>query len=228
MLLPTARSLTLTALLGLAVVTFPAGAGAAPRAHTSARAVTPTRAALTRDGWTNRYLLDGAWLYRADSSGSGLRRRFYRDTASTAGWSAVRVPNSYNASTVSTSSFYGTTGWYRKDFYVPRGPVGEQWIVRFESVNYRAEVWLNGRLLGSHVGAFLPFELGLSGLRPDAVNHLVVRVDNHLGPGDLPAGPYRSRGTPAVGGWWNYGGILGDVYLRPVQEANLEQVIVRP
>jgi beta-glucuronidase len=190
--------------------------------------VTPTRGALTSDGWTNRYLLDGGWLYRADSSGSGLARRFYRDTASTAGWSPVGVPNSYNASTVSTSSFYGTTGWYRKDFYVPRGPAGEQWIVRFESVNYRVEVWLNGRLLGSHVGAFLPFELGLSGLRPHAVNHLVVRVDNHLGPGDLPAGPYRSGGTPSVGGWWNYGGILGDVYLRPVQEANLEQVIVRP
>ena len=138
------------------------------------------------------------------------------------------MPNSDNAGNNSTASFYGSVGWYRRDFLAPKGPAGEQWVVRFESVNYDAEVWLNGHLIGSHVGSFLPFELDLKGLRTKGVNRLIVRVDNELGPGDLPAGPYGTTGTPAVGGWWNYGGILGDVYLRPVQEANLEQVIVRP
>ncbi|MEA2196364.1 MAG: beta-glucuronidase [Solirubrobacteraceae bacterium] len=245
LLLSPARSLAITVLLGLAVAVFPATAAAAPRAHAAAAApraraaaaapqahaagaVTPKRGALTTDGWTNRYLLDGSWLYRADSSGSGVARGFWRDRAGAAGWSPVGVPNSYNAASVSTSSFYGTVGWYRKDFHVPSGPAGEQWIVRFESVNYRAQIWLNGRPVGSHVGAFIPFELSLTGLRPHAVNHLVVRVENHLGPADLPLGPYGSGGTPSVGGWWNYGGLLGDVYLRPVREANLEQVIVRP
>ncbi|MDQ6777085.1 MAG: hypothetical protein M3071_12915 [Actinomycetota bacterium] len=202
---------------------------AAARAQAAAyRAVTPTRGALTRDGWTNRYLLDGGWLQRPDSSDSGVARRFWRDAASTAGWTPVAVPNSYNAGDYSTASFYGSVGWYRKDFYVPKGPASQQWIVRFESVSYRAEVWFNGHLIGSHVGGFLPFEFNLAGLSRTGVNRLVVRVENHLGPADLPAGPYGTHGTPAVGGWWNYGGVLGDVYLRPVQEANLEQVIVRP
>ncbi|HWC86010.1 MAG TPA: glycoside hydrolase family 2 TIM barrel-domain containing protein [Solirubrobacteraceae bacterium] len=219
--LPIARTLTIAALLALALAAAPAGAQAY-------RATTPQRGAVTRDGWTNRYLLDAGWLYRPDGSNSGVARRFWRDTPSAAGWSPVGVPNSFNTAKVSTPSFYGTIGWYRKDFYVPRGPAGERWLVRFESVNYRAQVWLNGHRIGTHVGAFLPFELDLSGLRPHAVNRLVVRVENRLGPGDLPPGPYASNGTPAVGGWWNYGGILGDVYVRPVQEANLRQVIVRP
>jgi beta-glucuronidase len=219
---PTARSLTLGALIAFALA-FAAGPAAASAYH----ATTPTRGALTTDGWTNRYLLDAGWLHRPDPGGSGVARKFFRDSASTAGWSPVSVPNSYSTTSYSTPSFYGSVGWYRKDFYVPRGPAGERWIVRFESVNYRSEVWLNGHLIGSHVGAFLPFEIDLTGLRK-GVNRLVVRVENHLGPADLPAGPYGTHGTPAVGGWWNYGGILGDVYLRPVQEANLEQVIVRP
>lgn len=220
---PTARSLTVAALLACALA-FAAG----PASASAYRATTPTRGALTTDGWTNRYLLDGAWLYRADPSSSGVARRFWGDKASTAGWSALSVPNSYTTGQYSTASFYGSVGWYRKDFYVPKGPASQRWLVRFESVNYRAEIWLNGHLLGNHVGAFLPFELDLTGLKTARVNHLVVRVENHLGPGDLPAGPYGTRTTPSIGGWWNYGGILGDVYLRPVQQADLEQVIVRP
>ena len=37
---------------------------------------------------------------------------------------------------------------------------------------------------------------------------------------DLPRGP--------GGGWWNYGGILQEVYLRPVQRADMSQVQIRP
>ena len=82
--------------------------------------------------------------------------------------------------------------------------------MRFESVNYRASVWLNGRLIGSHVDAYVPFELDLNGLRP-GVNRLVVRVDDRRAQGDLPPGP--------SGGWWDFGGLLGEVYLRAVARA---------
>jgi beta-glucuronidase len=230
LLLPTARTLIVAALLALATALAPAGAHAATATHVASgyRATTPTRGALTRDGWTDRYLLDAGWLYRSDASNSGVAQRFWRDATSTAGWTPVAVPNSYTTANLSTASFYGSVGWYRKDFFVPKGPARERWIVRFESVNYRAEVWLNGHLIGTHVGGFLPFELDLSAAHSHAVNRLVVRVDNRNGPADLPPGPYGSGGTPAVGGWWNYGGIFGDVYLRPVQDANLEQVIIRP
>jgi len=208
-------------------------ADAAARAQISGkgpryRAATPVLRALTRDGWTDRYLLDGGWLYRADGLDVGVSRGFWRDTASTAGWSTVAVPNAYNAGDDSTASFIGYVGWYRKDFYVPSRQAAQRWLVRFESVNYSAEVWLNGHLIGRHVGAFLPFEIDLRGLKQHAVNRLIVRVDDRLTPSDLPPGPYRSKGSDEVGGWWNYGGILGDVYLRPVSQANLEQVIVRP
>ena len=78
----------------------------------------------------------------------------------------------------------GYVGWYRRDFTLPANAFARyvrkadrHWIIRFESVNYRATVWLNGRKIGTHAGAYLPFEFDLKGLR-SGVNRLIVRVDN--------------------------------------------------
>lgn len=188
-------------------------------------ATPPTPGALYRDGQTGRYLLGGEWLYRADPTGAGLAQQWWRGS-STDGWSPVTVPNSFNAGDFSSASMAGSVGWYRRDFTLPAGafqtdiPATQRhWIVRFESVNYRASVWLNGRLLGNHAGAYLPFELDLTGLRP-GINQLVVRVDDRRSPTDLPPGP--------GGGWWNFGGLLREVYLRAVDGADLQQVLVTP
>ncbi len=188
-------------------------------------ATPPTAGALYRDGQNGRYLLGGEWLYRADPAGAGLEQQWWRGSP-TAGWLPVTVPNSFNAGDLSSASMAGSVGWYRRDFTLPAGafpantPKPQQhWIVRFESVNYRASVWLNGRLIGTHAGSYLPFEFDLSGLRA-GVNRLVVRVDDRRGPTDLPPGP--------SGGWWNFGGLQREVYLRAVDAADLQQALVTP
>ena len=189
-------------------------------------ATPPVRGALYRDGQTNRYLLDGSWLYRADPTAAGIAGGWWRDVPATTGWSPTIVPNSYNAGDFSNASMTGSIGWYRRDFTVPTSAFAayvpksfRSWVLRFESVNYRATIWLNGREIGTHAGAFLPFEFDVGGLRP-GVNRLILRIDDHRGPTDLPRGP--------GGGWWNYGGIQREVYLRPVQRADLRQVQIRP
>ena len=85
--------------------------------------------------------------------------------------------------------------------------------MRFDSVNYRATVWLNGTRIGRHAGGFMPFELPLRALRRGGVNQLVVRVDNRRLPTDFPPTTYTRTNEPR-GGWWNYGGIVREVYLR--------------
>jgi beta-glucuronidase len=200
--------------------------GSAARAQgPSYQATPPTAAALYRDGQTGRYLLGGIWLHRGDPGDVGLAQGWWRDVGSTDGWSQVTVPNAYNAGDFSIASMDGYVGWYRRDFTLPRRafpryvPLGDRrWIVRFESVNYRATVWLNGRLIGTHAGAYLPFEFDLAPRR--GVNRLIVRVDNRRSGADLPPGPW--------GGWWNFGGILREVYLRSAAGADVEQVQVRP
>jgi beta-glucuronidase len=219
-------ALVICLLVGLTGTATVAGAKTTGGHSAAAAATPPTSGALYQDGPTDRWLLGGQWLYRADPSDVGVAQGFWRDSAVTAGWSPVTVPNSFNAGDLSQASMNGSIGWYRRDFTLPADAFSayvparfRSWIVRFESVNYRATVWLNGRQIGGHSGAYLPFEFDLKGVRA-GVNRLVVRVDDRRTAADLPPGP--------SGGWWNFGGLQREVYLRSVQRVDMSPVVVRP
>jgi beta-glucuronidase len=172
---------------------------------------TPSPGGYYADGHTGRYLLDGPWLFRRSTSDR---------------WTQITVPNAWNATDESPASMRGSVGWYRKDFRLPRVPKGSSWIVRFESVNYRSTVYLNGHVLGKHEGGYIPFEFDLSHLKR-GTNTLLVRVDNHRNLNTLPVLKTLSNGLPS-GGWWNYGGILREVYLRHVNKVDLQEFLARP
>ena len=196
-----------------------------PAAASHAAPYTPKPKVLYRDGNTGRYLLDGAWYFRLDPFDQGLAQGFHRST-SLANWTPVKVPNAWNASDLSEASQRGAVGWYRTDFRAPAAGRTVSWVLRFESVNYRARVYLNGHQIGSHEGAYLPFEVPAERLRKRGVNRLVVRVDSRRSETDLPPLVDQDNGTPG-GGWWNYGGILREVYLRKVDRVNLENFLAR-
>jgi beta-glucuronidase len=199
----------------------------APAATAAAQDV-PSERVLYKDGHTNRFLMDGEWLFRLDPTNQGLRSGFMRDTG-TEGWNPTTVPNAWNAGDETPASMQGSVGWYRKDFKLPSSAGRYDWILRFESVNYRTRAWLNGKPIGSNTGAYLPFELRLpaSALRRGGTNRLVVRVDNVRRSFDLPPAGFARTGVP-TGGWWNYGGILREVYLRRAERVAIETVEVLP
>jgi beta-glucuronidase len=205
----------LFALLALASILSPA-ATAAP---------TPQAKAVARDSPSDRYLLEGDWYEQVDPPGGGERAGL-PSVGSLAGWRSISVPVAVNAGDFSVPSYTGSVHWYRSDFELPGEAAGTRWRVRFESVNHRAKVWLNGRLLGSHIGAYLPFELPARSMHR-GVNRLVVRVDSRRGPADIP--PLGERVTGGFeGGWWNYNGILREVYLRKLRKLDFDYVLVRP
>jgi Glycosyl hydrolases family 2, TIM barrel domain/Glycosyl hydrolases family 2, sugar binding domain/Glycosyl hydrolases family 2 len=190
-----------------------------------AAALVPAGLASGRAGGTAQvgYLLDGTWLFRP---GHGN----YSNSRSVVGWTQVSVPNAWNAGDYSLQSFNGTIGWYRKDFHLPAGS-GFTWLVRFESVNNRVKAYLNGHLIGTHTGPDFPFELVLPPkylAHGGAANRLVLRVDDRRGAYDLPpSGQSILTGEP-LGGWWNFGGILRDVYLRRIDRVDMQTVQVLP
>ncbi len=215
----TALAVALLALAGVAALALAQGGSKPP-----ARDV-PSRGALYQDGHMGRFMLDGTWYFRLDPTDQGEAEGLPTDPALD-GWRPTRIPNAWNATDESEASQRGTVGWYRKDFVLPSRESALGWKLRFESVNYRAKVWLNGRLLGEHEGAYLPWELSPLGLARKGVNRLVIRVDNRRGRGDVPRGGDRANGRPG-GGWWNYGGILREVYLRRFEAVDVESVRVR-
>jgi beta-glucuronidase len=191
----------------------------AAQAHVAiavAAAPVPSERTLYADAPNGMFLLDQGWTSRADPSDAGLRDGWQRP-GQTDGFAPVAIPNAFNAGDLSRRSFSGGVQWYRTTFTQPQVDGVAQWRLRFESVNVDATVWLNGTEIGHHRGAYLPFEF--AGDVRAGENELVVRVDSRGRPGDLPPSN-RPRG------WWNYGGILREVYLRAVRSLDLSDLRV--
>src|ERR1700712_2317956 len=163
--MPAVRA-ALAALLVLASFAALPAAGAA-----AAAAAPPSARTLYADGPAGRYLLDGQWRFRLDPQGVGLKDG-WAGRASTAGGGPTTAPNAWNAADDSDASMRGGIGWYRRDFTLPSASAAYAWIARFESVNYRATVWLNGRRMGAHTGVAVPFEFDLRGLSRKGTNRL--------------------------------------------------------
>src|SRR5436190_1174099 len=126
----------------------------------AASAPVPRERALYTDAPNGMFLLDRAWSTRADPHDTGLRRGWWRSGA-TGGFRPTSIPNAFNARDLSRKSFNGRVQWYRATFALPQLGGVAQWRIRFESVNVDAAVWLNGKRVGHHRGAYLPFELAL-------------------------------------------------------------------
>jgi beta-glucuronidase len=173
----------------------------------AASAYTPTERASYTDGPNGRYLLGQGWSTSRDRGGP---------------WRKVSIPNAFNARDFSRASERSHVQWYRERFVLPSVSGASAWRIRFESVNTSATAWLNGRKIGTHTGAHLAFELPAKGIHA-GTNTLLVRVQGHASRNDIPpAGRER--------GWWNFGGILREVYLRKVSGFDLgnPQVIATP
>jgi beta-glucuronidase len=178
---------------------------------------------LIKEGWTNRFLLGGVWYFRQDDT-------FIGDAAGWAaqqdlsGWTPIRVPFNWNAQDVTQNR--SSTGWYRKEFVVPKTKRKVNWKVRFEGNNYRSFVFLNGKLIGRY-GGFFPFEVDLKNLKRGR-NALVVKVSSLRSASDLTHWRPAAFNGFGTGGWWNFGGILREVYMRPVDGVDIEEVRALP
>ncbi len=121
---------------------------------------------------------------------------------------SLQVPGDWNTQTDKLYYYEGTV-WYRKTFDAPPTKNGERTFLYFGAVNYRADVYLNGKKLGVHVGGFTPFHYEITGKLKDKNNSLVVKVDNKRHADAVP-----TLNTD----WWNYGGITREVKLITVPQ----------
>jgi beta-glucuronidase len=182
---------------------------------------------LIRAGQVSRRLLGGTWYFRLDDAFVGDAERWY-EQEDLAGWTAITVPHNWNAGDTTLNK--SSVGWYRKEFTLPQAPRKERrlrfWRVRFEGSNYRTKVFLNGRAIGGQTGLF-PFEAPLEGLRRGR-NTLVVKVSSLRSNTDLTHWRPAAFNGYGTGGWWNFGGLLREVYVREIDTVDIADVHVLP
>ncbi|MDB6015925.1 MAG: beta-glucuronidase [Pedosphaera sp.] len=134
----------------------------------------------------------------AKPTGPGERVEFDFDTSP-----SLIVPGDWNTQRPELLYYEGSL-WYRRKFDFAGLTAGQRVFVRFGAVNYRADVYLNGKKLGTHIGGFTPFTFEATQLLKQGANSLVVKVDNTRA----------KDGVPTLStDWWNYGGITREVKL---------------
>ena len=107
---------------------------------------------------------------------------------------------------------------YQRDFDAPDLHKGQVVRLHFDAVYDVAQVWLNGKRLGTHEGGYTSFEFDITDLLKPGKNRLIIDVDNTPTLTSIPA---LATGNPStdvtrritIAGWMPYGGIVRPVSL---------------
>src|ERR1035437_6860015 len=157
-------------------------------------------------------------------TGEALSRTDYRP----AGWHRATVPGTVLTSLVNDGvypeplygennrtnsipdSFCRTDYWYRTTFTPPQSFAGKQVWVNFMGINYIAEVWVNGRQVGTIKGAFMR---GIFNVTPCVTVGAANVLAGHIRPQPRPGATHEK--TIASGTGLNVGvtGIDGPTFL---------------
>lgn len=174
-----------------------------------AAAEAPPRQSLIFEGPGARTPLT-QWTLRRDPANTGLTHGWARGGFS---GKTVSVPNVVNATPYSGRAggrnYMGSVAWYRTTF---QAPAAGRYELDFYSANYRAEVFVDGKLLGNHRGSYLPFAMQTA--LAAGAHAIVVRVDWRFPQRQSEEGFHRT--------WFNWGGLDGEVDVRPLGASDLQ------
>jgi len=157
-------------------------------------------------GRENTPLLSG-WQFKP-----GDARGAERPDYDAADWQLVSLPHNWGWEQAQKGDKYlREPGWYRRDLNIGKPRAGRRYFLRFEAAGSAADVYLNGRWLGQHRGAFGAFTFEITReLSRTGTNLLAVRASNAPDP-DL---------APLSGDFPVYGGLYRPVQLIETGEEN--------
>ncbi len=185
------------------------------------KAVPPANEPIISEEGDGLWQISGGWrmipAQHLKAEGGQISQRGF----STQGWYAAAVPGTVLTTLVERgvypNPYFGLNNlaipetlnkqsyWYRTEFTAP-ATGRDKWILTFEGINYKAEVWLNGRRLGEIKGAFLRGTFDVTGtLQRGKTNVLAVEVSPPPHPGvpqeqSIKGGPGANGGMMCLDG----------------------------
>ena len=165
---------------------------------------------------------NGGWLFGPDAAGSD--QPGYDDSA----LETVTLPH-----TVTPLSWrawdpgsWERTWIYRKHFDAPPQADGLRVFLDFQAAMTRSTVTLNGAVITSYTGGYLPFSAEVTGRLQPGGNVVAVTLDSSF---NVNVPPGRPAPAAAVSvDFWQPGGIYRDVEIRVVPQIFLADVFARP
>lgn len=155
-------------------------------------------------------------------SSSGNRQLANYDDSSWNNKTLPGVENSLNGFE-QVPEYYEDGVWYRKHFVLPDSLSNDFAKLIFYSANYITDVWINDHYLGYHEGGYTPFAFDTTPyLIFDSTNVIAVRIDNPPWGSRQDIVPYKQAD------WFNYTGLIHDVYLEFTSKISIFRADVIP
>jgi beta-galactosidase len=136
-------------------------------------------------------------------------------------WQPLVLPHTWNRFDVvdQEPGYRRSASWYRRSLVVSAAPDDARYILDFEGVNLKSEVYINGVLAGKHVGGYVGFTVDITPfMNRGKENEILVRADNSYDPDLIPS----QKSDFCI-----YGGITRNVWLKVVPSRYVERVLVK-
>ena len=130
---------------------------------------------------------------------TGAQATSYDDTS----WSTVGLPHSFSLPYFSSLKFYTGYGWYRKHVNIPAEWSGKRVFLEFEGAFQDAQIYVNGKSIGRHLGGYTGFSLDVTSAVVTGDNVVAVQLNNN----------WNAQLAPRGGDHQFSGGIYRDVSL---------------
>lgn len=169
--------------------------------------------------------LAGSWALAFDQDGQGVKSgwggpQYPTDIAKT-----ITVPGIWNIPYPGTDG----TGFYQTRFTLPENWQDKNIELVFGGVSYLTTVWINGKYVGSHEGAYTPFRFDITDcLDSSHENILVVRVSSLSKAREVDG--IRLKEAPVAKQAWffPFGGIWGTIHLEALSKLACHSVKLTP
>ena len=180
---------------------------------------------LFRENWMS---LNGEWQFEIDKEADGDSRGLTYGKDLNAKIIVPFCPESKLSGLAIPTTQHMKDVWYRRSFEVPSAMYGKRVRIHFGGVDYRAWVYINGLLAGSHVGENVDFKFEITRFLKAGSNEVVVKVLDDIGSGLQPRGK-QSRNDQSAGCFYTRTtGIWQSVWLEAVGSSFIENLSVVP
>ncbi len=179
------------------------------------------RPQFVREQWQN---LNGRWEFEFDDTNAGLDANWAAGTKKFS--RSITVPYCFESklSGIGDTSFHPVV-WYRRALTIPADWKGKRVLLHFGAVDYRARVWVNGKLAGSHTGGNTPFTMDITPLVAQQ-NVVTVRAEDPPTDRTVPRGKQYWEPKSRSIFYTRTSGIWQTVWMEAVPETYLERVRV--
>ena len=110
-------------------------------------------------------------------------------------WQRIGLPHSFGIPYFMSRDFYTGYGWYRKTINLTADDLEKRLWLQFDGVFQEAEIFVNGKLTGSHTGGYTGFVIDITDNAVAGKNIIAVRVNNIWKPDVAPrAGEHQFNG----------------------------------